>query len=206
MQYLLKDASNQEIGSVELSEAVFGRPLRGDLLSLAVTYQLAGRRLGTASSKTRAEVRGGGRKPYRQKGTGNARQGTIRAPHYRKGGVVFGPRPHDHAIRLPKKVRRLALQTALSAKIEAGEVVILDRLSVEGIKTRVMRQLLIGLGVEKSALVVLAERDQNVELSSRNLPGITVMPADGVNVYDLLVHEKLVLTESARLKLEERLA
>ncbi|MBF0399588.1 MAG: 50S ribosomal protein L4 [Magnetococcales bacterium] len=200
------DAGNRELRRVPLEEAIFGREIRGDLLARSVNYQLACRRGGNASTKRRSEVSGGGKKPYRQKGTGNARQGTNRAPQYRTGGIVFGPIPHSYAQKLPKKVRRLALQVALSAKREAGELIILEAFNLTEVKTQAARAILEGLGVGRSGLVVLAEADNTVELSVRNLPGIDVMRVEGVNVYDLLSHEKVVMTEAALSRIQERLA
>ena len=200
------DAGNQELRRVPLQEAIFGREIRADLLARTVNYQLAGRRGGNACTKRRSEVSGGGKKPYRQKGTGNARQGTTRAPQFRTGGIVFGPIPHSYAHKLPKKVRRLALQVALSAKWEAGELIVLEGFHLSEVKTSAARAILAALGVERSALVVLPEADSTVELSVRNLPGIDVMRVEGVNVYDLLAHEKVVLTEAALNRLQERLA
>lgn len=200
------DAGNRELRRVPLEEAIFGREIRGDLLARSVNYQLACRRGGNASTKRRSEVSGGGKKPYRQKGTGNARQGTNRAPQYRTGGIVFGPIPHSYAQKLPKKVRRLALQVALSAKREAGELIILEAFNLTEVKTQAARAILEGLGVGRSGLVVLAEADHTVELSVRNLPGIDVMRVEGVNVYDLLSHEKVVMTEAALSRIQERLA
>ncbi|MEO5341203.1 MAG: 50S ribosomal protein L4 [Magnetococcus sp. MYC-9] len=200
------DAGNRELRRVPLQEAIFGREVRADLLARAVNYQLAARRGGNASTKRRSEVSGGGKKPYRQKGTGNARQGTARAPQYRTGGIVFGPHPHSYAHKLPKKVRRLALQVALSAKREAGELIILDGFNLTEIKTRAARDVLAALGVTRSGLVVLEGVDTTVELSIRNLPGIDVMRVEGVNVYDLLAHDTVVMTEAALGLLQERLA
>lgn len=200
------DAGNRELRRVPLEEAIFGREIRGDLLARSVNHQLACRRGGNASTKRRSEVSGGGKKPYRQKGTGNARQGTIRAPQYRTGGIVFGPIPHSYANKLPKKVRRLALQVALSAKLEANELIILADFNLTEVKTQAARAVLETLGVGRSALVVLAESNSTVELSVRNLPGIDVMRVEGVNVYDLLAHEKVVMTEAALSRLQERLA
>ncbi|MBF0294454.1 MAG: 50S ribosomal protein L4 [Magnetococcales bacterium] len=205
IEFSVVDASNQTLHAVNLSDHVFGCPVRGDLLTRVVHYQLAKRRTGTASTKRRSEVHGGGRKPYRQKGTGNARQGTTRAPQFRTGGVVFGPHPRDFAVKMNKKERQLGLRTALSAKREAGEMIVLGEFGLVGIKTKPMLEILTRLNAARSALVVLHEADMLVELSARNLPGITVMQVEGVNVYDLLVHEKLILTEAALAKLEARL-
>lgn len=206
IEFSVVDASNQSLRQVVLHEDVFGREVRGDLLAQVVNYQLARRRCGGASTKRRGEVAGGGKKPFRQKGTGNARQGTIRAPHYRGGGVVFGPHPRSYAMKVPRKVRRLALQTALSAKLDAGGLVVVDSFNLVEVKTKAIRAILGVLGAERSALIVLAEKDTNVELSVRNLPGVDCIAVEGVNVYDLLSHEKVVLTEAALGALQERLA
>lgn len=206
IEYPIKNTENEEIGKAELQDSVFGREIRGDLLAMAVKYQMAKRRQASANTKGRAEVAGGGKKPYRQKGTGNARQGTVSAPQYRGGGVVFGPKHRISKFKLPKKMRRLALMTALSSKQASGELILLDQLIVEDVKTKAMRLILDGLDASKSSLVVLTESDRNIELSARNLPGITVLSTEGVNVYDLMAHEKLVMTDAARKKLEERLA
>lgn len=205
MEFSLKDAQNNHLRTIELSEALFGREVRGDLLARMVNYQLAKRRSGTASTKGRSQVSGGGRKPYRQKGTGNARQGTIRAPQFRTGGVVFGPLPRSYAHKMDKKERRLALMTALSAKRAADEMVVVDSLGLSGIKTKAVKEILKALGAEASALIVVAEEDRTVELSARNLPGVKVLRLEGINTYDLLAHEKIILTEDAVKRLEERL-
>ncbi|MBF0434998.1 MAG: 50S ribosomal protein L4 [Magnetococcales bacterium] len=206
MEFSLKDAQNNHLRTIELSEALFGREVRGDLLARMVNYQLAKRRSGTASTKGRSQVSGGGRKPYRQKGTGNARQGTIRAPQFRTGGIVFGPLPRSYAHKMDKKERRLALMTALSAKRAADEIVIVDRLGLDTIKTKAIKAMLQALGADTSALIVVAEEDRTVELSARNLPGVKVLRLEGINTYDLLAHEKIILTEDAVKKLEERLS
>nr|CRH06679.1 50S ribosomal protein L4 [Candidatus Magnetococcus massalia] len=206
IQVPVKDANNQEVRSAELSESVFGREIRADILGMAVNYQLAKRRQGTASVLGRSDVKGGGKKPYRQKGTGNARQGTIRAPQFRTGGVVFGPHTRDYGHKVNKKVRRLALKTALSAKAAAEEIVIVDQLKMDEIKTKAMANTLEALGALNSAMVVTNSHEENVALSARNLPRVMVTDIDGVNVYDLLRHEKLVITEEAVKSLEEKLA
>ncbi|MBF0282999.1 MAG: 50S ribosomal protein L4 [Magnetococcales bacterium] len=200
------DVTNKELRNIELSETVFGRPVRGDLLSMTVNWQLASRRSGTAQTKGRSDVSGGGKKPYKQKGTGRARQGSTRSPQFRHGGVVFGPHPRSYEFKLNKKFRRLALQTALSAKREYGEMLVIDAFGLEAIKTKSMVQILSALNSLHSALIVLAESDQNVEKSVRNLPHISVVRVEGVNVYDLLAHGKVIFTESALKKVEERLA
>ncbi|NGZ05048.1 MAG: 50S ribosomal protein L4 [Magnetococcales bacterium] len=206
IEFPVIDAANQASHTVNLSELAFGTDVRPDLLNRVVHYQLAKRRLGTASTKRRGEVRGGGKKPYRQKGTGNARQGTIRAPQYRTGGVVFGPHPRDYSVKMTKKERALGLRSALSAKREAGELIILKEFGLSEIKTKTLLEILQRLQASQSVLIVLAELDPSVELSARNLPGVDVLPVEGVNVYDLLIHEKLLLTEAALVKLEARVA
>ncbi|MBF0341682.1 MAG: 50S ribosomal protein L4 [Magnetococcales bacterium] len=206
IEYPVIDATNQTSHTVSLSSLVFGCTVRGDLLNRVVSYQLAKRRLGTASTKRRGEVRGGGHKPYRQKGTGNARQGTIRAPQYRTGGVVFGPHPRDFSVKMTKKERALGLRTALSAKREAGELIVLKDFGLTDIKTKTMLQILTRLDAARSVLIVVPDYDDRIELSARNLPNVDVILVEGVNVYDLLVHEKLLITEAALQKLEARVA
>ncbi|MBF0145205.1 MAG: 50S ribosomal protein L4 [Magnetococcales bacterium] len=205
MEFSLKDTQNNHLRTIELSEALFGRKVRKDLLARMVNYQLAKRRSGTASTKGRSEVRGGGRKPYRQKGTGNARQGTIRAPQFRTGGIVFGPQPRSYAHKMDKKERRLALMTALSAKHAAGEMVFVEKLALPEVKTKAMKAILTALDAGHTALIVVAQEDRNVELSARNLPGVKVLRLEGINTYDLLAHEKVIITEDAVKRLEERL-
>ncbi|MBF0108415.1 MAG: 50S ribosomal protein L4 [Magnetococcales bacterium] len=206
MELSLKDTQNNHLRTIEVSESLFGRKVRKDLLARMVNYQLAKRRSGTASTKGRSDVRGGGRKPYRQKGTGNARQGTIRAPQFRTGGIVFGPLPRSYAHKMDKKERRLALMTALSAKHAAGEMVIIEQMALTEIKTKAIKAILAALDAGQSALIVVAEENRNVELSARNLPGVKVLRLEGINTYDLLAHEKLIITEDAVKRLEERLS
>ena len=206
IEFPIVDADNQVLRQVALQEEVFGRQVREDLLTRMVNHQLAARRSGSASTRRRSDVAGGGRKPFRQKGTGNARQGTVSAAQFRSGGVVFGPHPRSYGGKIPKKVRRLALQTALSAKRKAEELLIVDAFNLDEIKTRAMRTILETVGVGRTALIVLADKDEKVELSVNNLPGIDCISVAGVNVYDLLVHEKVILTEGALEKLQERLA
>jgi large subunit ribosomal protein L4 len=206
IEFSVKDQNNQEVGSAELSDTVFGRKVRTDLLAMAIRYQMAKRAMGNATTKNRAAVRGGGKKPYRQKGTGAARQGTRSAPHYRGGGVVFGPSNEKNpAIKLPKKVRRLALQTAISTRREEGGLIILDDLVMAEIKTKAMRQTLESLELTGSVMIVLGGRNEVIEKSARNLPNVTVIPSEGVNVLDLLNHDHVVMTQAAVKALEERL-
>lgn len=206
MELSVRDASNRDVRTVQLSEAIFGQEARPDLIAMTVNYQLAKRRSGTADTKTRGEVHGGGRKPYRQKGTGHARQGTIRAPQFRTGGIVFGPHPRDYTTKLNKKVRRQALLSALSVKNEAGEILVVEGFGLTEIKTKAMRQVLTTWGADQSALIVLAADDATIMLAARNLPRVTVIRYEGVNVYDVLAHDKVIITEEALQKLEERLA
>ena len=205
IDYSVKDVANQELRRVELSDGVFGKEIRKDLLSRIVSYQLASRRSTIAATKGRAEVRGGGHKPYRQKGTGNARQGTVSAPQFRSGGVVFGPHPRDFSIKMLKKERRLALQTALSLKVDSNEMIVLENLAMDSVSTKNMAKILGDLEI-KSAIIVLDQADDKVSLSARNIPNIKVCLVEGVNAYDLLAHENLIVTESALKKIEEKLA
>ncbi len=187
----------EQVGTLELSEAVFGVPVNEAVLHEVVVMQMANRRKGTADTKTRGEVRGGGRKPWRQKGTGRARAGSSRSPIWRGGGIVFGPHPRDYSYKVPAKVRRLALKSALSAKVSGNEVVVLDRLSFEQPRTKDMIRVLEKLSVTGKALVVTAARDENVNRSSRNIPGVKPMEARNVNVCELLKYGKLVITADA---------
>ena len=192
----------KQVGELELNDAIFGVEVNQDLMHKVVVSQLANARQGTVATRSRGMVRGGGRKPWRQKGTGRARQGSIRSPQWVGGGVVFGPQPREYSYRLPKKARRAALKSALSAKAAAGNIVVLDQLKVDEPKTKVMVNMLKALDVQKP-LVVTAEWDRNVELSTRNIPGAVVAKSVGLNVYDILNSQKLVMTKDAVTKLEE---
>src|SRR5690554_400639 len=192
----------KQVGELELNDAIFGVEVNQDLMHKVVVSQLANARQGTVATRSRGMVRGGGRKPWRQKGTGRARQGSIRSPQWVGGGVVFGPQPREYSYRLPKKARRAALKSALSAKAAAGNIVVLDQLKVDEPKTKVMAHMLKALDVKKP-LVVTAEWDKNVELSTRNIPGAVVAKSVGLNVYDILNSQKLVMTKDAVTKLEE---
>jgi large subunit ribosomal protein L4 len=183
-----------DAGTIELPEALFAAPVSIALLHQAVVAQLAGRRQGTHDTKTRGEVRGGGKKPYRQKGTGRARQGTPSAPHYAGGGVVFGPHPRSYEQRLPKRMKRQALQGALTAKFGDGAVKVVEDLAMDAIKTRELVGYLGALGVSGKILVVEAAKDERLELSARNLPGVTVIRADSLNVVDVLGADVLLIT------------
>ncbi|MCL6592995.1 MAG: 50S ribosomal protein L4 [Alicyclobacillus sp.] len=191
-----------QVGELELSDKLFAAPVRPDLMHQVVLMYLASQRRGTHKVKGRSEVRGGGRKPWRQKGTGRARQGSIRAPQWKGGGVVFGPKPRSYAFKVPRKIRRQALYSALSSKLGDGRLVVLDRLEVPEIKTKHMVALLRRLQLEK-ALIVDAAREQKAELSLRNIPGVKYVDAYGINVFDILRHDHLVLTADAVAKVQE---
>lgn len=206
IEYPIKDANNNIVRSAELSETVFGRPMRKDLISLVIRYQNAKRNALSGNTKSRSEVRGGGRKPYRQKGTGNARQGTIRAPQFRGGGITFGPTPRKGEMKVQKKVRRLALQSAISAKRQSGELTLLDTLDIESGKTKTLQSLLKAIEVGRSTLIVIPEKDVKIESSARNIPHVSVIRVEGVNVYDLVAHQSIVMSEATAKKIEERLS
>lgn len=201
----LYNISGQQVGEVELKDDIFGIEPNEPVLHDAVTMQLANQRQGTHDTKTRSEVRGGGRKPWRQKGTGRARVGSIRSPLWRSGGIIFGPHPRDYSYSLPKKVRRLALKSALSSKVLGNDIIVLDALTMDAPKTKEMASILANLNAAQ-ALVVTAERDLNVERSARNIEGVKPLRVEGVNVYDLLRYNKLVITKEAVAKIEEVLA
>lgn len=198
----LYNTSGEQVGELALSEGIFGAEVNESVLHDAVVAQLASRRLGTHDTKTRGEVSGGGRKPWRQKGTGRARAGTTRSPIWRSGGIVFGPHPRDYSYSLPKKVRRLALKSALSAKVNDGDILVLDSLTLEVPKTKDMVKILGALKVD-DALLVTAVKDEAVEKSARNIPNIKPLVANGLNVYDLLAYDKLVITKDAVARVEE---
>ncbi|MEI4804187.1 50S ribosomal protein L4 [Bacillus sp. NPDC077411] len=202
----LFNQTGSEVGEIQLAETIFGIEPNQAVLFEAVTMQRASLRQGTHKVKTRSEVRGGGRKPWRQKGTGRARQGSIRSPQWRGGGTVFGPTPRSYAYKLPKKVRRLAIKSALATKVVENNIVVLEDLVLNAPKTKDMVAVLKGLAVEKKALIVTADANEAVELSARNIPGVTVITADGVNVLDVLHHDKLIMTKAAVEKVEEVLA
>ncbi len=191
------------VGEITLSDAVFGAEVNPGLLHEVVQMYLANQRQGTSHTKTRAEVRGGGRKPWRQKGTGRARHGSIRSPLWRKGGVVFGPRTREFGWTMPKKMRRAALRQALSAKVKNGELIVVDSFELEAPKTREVAALLKNLNVEGKAFIVTAEEDTNIYKSARNIPGVRANAARNLNAYEVLAASKLVLTQDAVAKVEE---
>ncbi|MHC1711818.1 MAG: 50S ribosomal protein L4 [Solidesulfovibrio sp.] len=200
----LYDQGRQEIGTVDLAPEVFEVEVQPELLHLVVRAQLAAKRAGTHSVKTRAMVSGGGRKPWRQKGTGRARAGSTRSPLWRGGAVVHGPEPRDYTFKVNRKVRQLALRMALSTKLGDDSLVLIETLSVPEIKTKLMLKVTSDFGLKK-ALIVLPESDNNLELSARNIPGIKVVRQDMLNVYDVLKHDHLVMVKDAALKVQERL-
>lgn len=195
--------NREKVSEIELSDAVFGAQVKEHLFWEVVKNQLANRRAGTVKTKTRAEVRGTGAKPYRQKGTGRARQGTTRSPHHVGGSVAHGPKPRDYSYTVPKKVRRAALCSALSLKAQDSKLVVLDELALPEIKTKGLKEILDRFELTKALIVDLD--NENLKLSCRNLKGFQVLPPIGVNVYDLLRFEELVLTSRAAKALEERL-
>jgi len=195
-----------QAGDIELKDSVFGIEPNNSVLFEAVVMQRASLRQGTHKTKIRSEVAGGGRKPWRQKGTGRARQGSIRSPQWRGGGTVFGPVPRSYSYKLPKKVRRLAIKSALSTKVLEESILVLQTLAFDAPKTKDFKTVLGNLSVEKKALIVTADLDENVALSARNIPGITVVSASDVTVLDVLNHDKLIMTKAAVEKVEEVLA
>ena len=197
------DMSGKQVGEIELSAAVFGVEPNAAVVHDVVKNHLANCRQGTQSALTRAEVSGGGRKPWRQKGTGRARQGSTRAPQWTHGGIVFAPKPRDYSYTLNKKVKRLALQSALSAKAAENNIVVIDSIKMETIKTKDFASFLNAVGAQKKPLVVTAEADQNVVKSGRNIPGCAVTFANLINVYDVVNAEKLVVDQAALAKIEE---
>ena len=197
------DMSGKQVGEIELSAAVFGVEPNAAVVHDVVKNHLANCRQGTQSALTRAEVSGGGRKPWRQKGTGRARQGSTRAPQWTHGGIVFAPKPRSYAYTLNKKVKRLALKSALSAKVAENNLVVIDSIKMDSIKTKTFANFLNAVGAEKKPLVVTAEADLNVVKSGRNIPGCEVTFANLLNVYDIVNANKLVVDKAALAKIEE---
>ncbi|MBE0502752.1 MAG: 50S ribosomal protein L4 [Desulfuromonadales bacterium] len=195
------DINRQQVGERELADDVFNTDVKGYLIHDMVRYQLAARRQGTADTKGRSEVRGGGRKPFKQKGTGGARQGCIRAPHYVGGGTVFGPTPRDYSFKLNRKVKKAALRCALSARFKGEKLAVLNAIELEKISTKACAEFLSRFANE-NVLVVFAGENQKLELSAKNLPHVKVLRADGVNVYDVMKYRTLLLTEDAVAHLE----
>ena len=192
----------KEVGTMELNDAVFGVEVNEHLVHMAVVAQLANKRQGTQKAKTRAEVAGGGKKPWRQKGTGHARQGSTRSPQWTGGGVVFAPTPRDYTIRLNKKEKRMALKSALTSRLQENKLVVLEELKFDAIKTKAMKNVLDSMDVKK-ALVVIKDNDQNVVLSARNIPNVKTALTNTINVYDILKYNTVVLTKDAVATIEE---
>ena len=193
----------KEVGKIDLSDAIFGVEVNEHLVHMAVLQQLADKRQGTQKAKTRSEVSGGGRKPWRQKGTGHARQGSIRAPQWKGGGVVFAPVPRDYSFKMNKKEKRAALKSALTDKAQAGNLIVVDELKFDEIKTKKFAEVMNNLKATRKALVVLADNDQNVVLSARNLAEANTTLTNTLNVYDIVNARTLVLTKDAVAKIEE---
>jgi large subunit ribosomal protein L4 len=197
------DRTGKDVGSLELSDELFAAPVNAAVLHQVVTAQLAGRRTGTADTKTRGEIRGGGKKPYRQKGTGRARQGSTNAPHYRGGGTVFGPHPRSYEQRLPRKMKRLALRGALTAKFGDEAIKVIDAFGLEAIRTKDLAGVLRALDATGRVLVVAPARDQTLELSARNLPTVDVILADSLNVVDLLRADLILIEQPSLARMQE---
>ena len=192
----------KEVGTIELNDAVFGVEVNEHLVHLAVVQQLANNRQGTQKAKTRAEVSGGGRKPWRQKGTGHARQGSTRSPQWTGGGVVFAPTPRDYSFKMNKKEKQLALKSALTSKVNDSKLIVVDELKMEAIKTKEFKAVMTNLNANK-ALVVMAEKDVNVVMSAKNIPDVNTALTSTINVYDIMKAGTVVLTKDAVAKIEE---
>ena len=198
----LFNQNGTEVGNLELNENIFAANVNADAIHQVVVALLANKRQGTQSAKTRAEVRGGGIKPWRQKGTGRARQGSIRSPQWIKGGIVFAPKPRDYRVSTPKRMRKVAMVSALTSKVQEGEMIVLESLSFEAPKTKNMVEVLKAFDAKKT-LIVTAESNEVLYKSARNLEGVQIMPVNNINVYDLLKFEKLIITKDAVSKIEE---
>lgn len=199
----LYNMDGENLGEIELSEVIFGAEVNNVLIHEAVVNFLANRRVGAASTKLRSEVRGGGRKPWRQKGTGRARQGSIRSPQWVGGGIVFGPKPRNYSYNMPRKARRAALRSALSARADAGKVSVVDSLILAEPKTRVMIDFFRKLALDGKVLLVTGESNDVLAKSVRNIQGVTFVQANGLNVYDVVNHDNLIVTQDALAKVEE---
>lgn len=199
----LLNMDGKKIGDIELSDSIFAVEMNEDVMHEVVVNHMANQRQGTQSTKTRAEVRGGGRKPWKQKGTGRARQGSIRAPQWIKGGVALGPKPRSYKYTLNKKVKRLALKSALSSKVSDNQIIVLDNLNFDEIKTKNMVRVLENLKVLNKALIVLSEKNLNVQASARNIPNIKTSLVNTINTYDILKYDMFIVTKDAVKKIEE---
>lgn len=191
-----------EVGTMDLNDSIFGVEVNTHLMHLAVVSQLANKRQGTQSAKNRAEVSGGGKKPWRQKGTGHARQGSIRAPQWKGGGVVFAPKPRDYSVKMNKKEKAGAIKSALTSRVAEDKIFVMEDLSFDEIKTKQVKSMLDKLALDK-ALIVTADKDENVSLSARNLPGVRTVVSNAINVFDILKYSNLVITKDAVAKIEE---
>ncbi|MEN8258226.1 MAG: 50S ribosomal protein L4 [Thermodesulfobacteriota bacterium] len=198
------NTKNEEVGEVTLNDDLFGVEVKTHILHDVVRMQLANRRSGNSSTKTRVEVAGSGAKPWKQKGTGRARAGSRQSPIWRGGGIAFGPKPRDYSYKLPKKVRKLGLKMALSARLSEDQLKVVDSFDMSEIKTKDFKGFMNNLEA-KNALVIIPDHDERIEKSSRNIPKVKVLPVSGLNVYDILLHEKLILVQTSIEKLEERL-
>lgn len=205
MKYEIRDFDNKKVGEVQLNTDIFSMPLRQDILARMVHWQLAKRRAGTHSTKGVSEISGTTRKPWKQKGTGRARQGSLRSPQFRGGAVIFGPLSRDHGYKLPKKVRQLALKTALSSKVASGELLVVEDLNTGITKTKDLVKKFLTLGLRSALIIDGEEVNKDFARTAANLPGVDVLPQQGINVYDILRHEHLVLTKAAIQNLESRL-
>jgi large subunit ribosomal protein L4 len=199
----LFNMKGETVGEIELSDNIFGIDVNENAVHLAVQNQLANKRQGTQSTKTKSEVRGGGKKPWRQKGTGRARQGSIRSAQWIKGGIVLGPKPRSYSYTLPKKLKKLALKSALTSKVNEKEILVLDVLNFDSIKTKQMTNVLSSLNVESSVLIVLDSKNDAVEKSARNIPGVKTTFVNTINVFDILKYDKFIITRDAVEKVEE---
>lgn len=199
----LYNVSGQQIGDIDLDQNVFGIEINKHVLYEVIKNQLANKRQGTQSAKTRSEVRGGGRKPWRQKGTGRARHGSIRSPIWTGGGVTFAPKPRDYSYKLPKKVKRLGMKSALSSKVVDNNIIVLDELKLSQPKTKNMVSILNNINSKKKALIVMSEKDENVIKSASNIPGVATALVNTLNVYDILNYDSFIITKDAVKKVEE---
>lgn len=205
MELSIVDNKNEKVGSLKVNEDIFGADINEHLLHEVVVMQLANKRRGTASTKIRDEVRGGGKKPWRQKGTGRARAGSSRSPLWRGGGIVFGPKPRDYSYKVPKKIRKIALKSALSFKAKNNDIIVLDKLKSKLSKTKEVALLLKDLKIIDKVLFLIEQENKNLQLAARNLPNARVLTLAGLNVYDLLYSSKLILTRDTVSKIEEKL-
>lgn len=202
-QITVFDMTGKSVGEMTLSDAIFGIEPNTSVMHAAVVNYLANQRQGTQSTLTRSEVSGGGRKPWKQKGTGRARQGSTRAPQWTHGGIALGPKPRDYSYELPKKVKRLALKSAFSTKVADNDLIVVDNIAVEGFKTKAVVEMLSKLGADKKALIVMPELDQKLIKSAANIPGVKTALVNTINVYDILNYDKFIVAKGALEKIEE---